>query len=356
LPAYSYTAREVGWLRSLSGDEDLRRRLQQRFGISIDRAAFNERMAAAEARALDVESLERTGNWGAGDESGLPVIARLHDVRRAREAVLMRKGGQALARLAAEDLTQREAAHRLGVSQATVSRQMRASNQDVLAELDDPNVDEGATSPPRIWPTLCAACYMGDGNVRLSKAPRVQTPAVRLAATVAERWILAGRMWDASRGRAVQRWHTRQGDVLVPRALSRAQIGAAYDAVFVIDDEQRIERLAFAAAPTPTCRPRDPHIGQWKRATDAAAKGEPPPQMTVLPRVPLPVVEVEPERQTHLCEEHLPEELRPRVIHAHRKLRRAAASRSAEPNAAEDRHASEPVGPSRAPSACDSHL
>jgi hypothetical protein len=116
----------------------------------------------------------------------------------------------------------------------------------------------------------------------------------------------------------VQRWHTRHGDVLTPRPLARAPLGAAFDALFVVGKTQAVERLKFTRRQEEDLLPRDPHVGQWKRATEAAGNGEPPPQMSELPRVSLPVVDVEPERQTHVCEEHLLPGLRVRVIRERR--------------------------------------
>jgi hypothetical protein len=299
LPADSYTPGEVSWLLSMNGEE----------------AEDGDWISGEEqARARDVHSLRSTGQWGAGDESGLPVIARWHDVRRARDEVIERRAGRAVAQLSRGGFTQQQIAERAGVHQATVSRKLKVRRDDLLAELHDPDAEEDDQSPRRTWSTLCAACYMGEGNVRLSKAPKVQTPAVRLGATVAERWVLAGRMWDASRGRPVQRWHTRHGDQLLARPISRAALGAAYDAVFVLGDEQRVERLNFIRRSDADIPTGNPHIGQWKRATAAADRGEPPPQMVVLPRVALPIVDAEPERQTHCCEQHLAPELRSRIV------------------------------------------
>jgi hypothetical protein len=167
LPAYSYTPGEIAWLKSLNGE-------QTEDGDWID--------GDEQARAIDVQSLNATGHWGAGDESGLPVIARWHDVQRA-----------------ARNIEDRHADRML---------EMRVN---------------GAT-----------------------------------------------------------------------------------------------ERLKFTRRQEEDLLPRDPHVGQWKRATEAAGNGEPPPQMSELPRVSLPVVDVEPERQTHVCEEHLLPELRVRVIRERR--------------------------------------
>lgn len=354
MPAYSYTPGEIAWLLSLNGspDED-----------------DDEPTGEDQARALDVQSLRSTGNWGAGDESGLPVIARWHDVRRAQTQVVDRKADRLLAaRL--NGASEQQVADDTGLSQQTVNRKVRARLADIVAELDDPRVDhEPRLEYDRLPRPLCAACYMGAHNVRLSRAPKVRTPAVRLAATVAERWVCAGRIWDASRGRAVQRWHTRHGDVLEGRALKRRRIGAAYDAVFRVDhdpDSERVllTRLAFTRVPDQDLPAKNPHVGQWKRATEHADAGEYPPlveklpagtppdimrlrryerqrhvatavpfmgpprwglvahlldwEESALPRLPLPIADVEPERQTQLCEAHLPAELRPRIIRERR--------------------------------------
>jgi DNA-directed RNA polymerase specialized sigma24 family protein len=288
LPAYSYTPGEVAWLKSLNGE-------QTEDGDWID--------GDEQARAIDVQSLNATGHWGAGDESGLPVIARWHDVQRAARNIEDRPADRML-EMRVNGATEHQTAQELGMSQSTVHRRVRARLWQIVAELDDPwAVDEDAMPADRRWPPLCWTCH---------------APAVRLAPTVTERWILAGRIWDAHRGRAVQRWHTRHGDVLTPRPLARAPLGAAFDALFVVGKTQAVERLKFTRRQEEDLLPRDPHVGQWKRATEAAGNGEPPPQMSELPRVSLPVVDVEPERQTHVCEEHLLPELRVRVIRERR--------------------------------------
>jgi hypothetical protein len=259
------------------------------------------------ARAIDEATMRLTGTYG-----DLPVVVRWHDVQRARRQVVKRKAGP-LYRFARNGTPTKDVARLTGLSRETVRRRLRASTDEIMAELDDPRIDH----EPMQWdppPPLCTRCYTA-GHVHADDWPRTVSRAVRLGKTVRERWVYAGRLWDASRDRAVQRWHTRHGDHLTDPPLRRPRkLGAAYDAVIVAGHDATIERLAFKRNPEADLPTGDPHIGQWKRATQAAALGEPPPQMRELPRVALPVAEVEPEVQTRYCEEHLPAELRVRII------------------------------------------
>ena len=143
----AYTAGEVVWLLGLSREEV---ELEDQPGSTL-------------------------GQPDGGGEHGhrIPTLARWAEVRRARDAVIRRRRaaeavarGMAVLELVARGYTQQEAAAIAGVSQPTVSRRVRASLRDILAELGGELGLEDATSHIE----LCLSCGL---------RPRVRVPAVK---------------------------------------------------------------------------------------------------------------------------------------------------------------------------------
>lgn len=138
----SYSPAEVAYLLSLDHDEAL-----------LDSAGFVDSLAhlgddSHGAPASDVE------------HAGVPTIARWADVRRARARVLARKEADAARRssqvlvLRVHEATEAEVARLLGVSQPTVNRHLRATLDEILAELGGEM--EGADVVSR--PSACLKC------------------------------------------------------------------------------------------------------------------------------------------------------------------------------------------------------
>lgn len=116
-------------------------------------SAYDAREADASAASLGVDDA--------------PLIARWHDVRRVRGQVIDGKAEDArVLALAEVEVDQREIAAATGLSQATVSRRIRATVDEILSGLGGELVEEKMTSS-------VSAC------LRCGDRPRTRIPAVR---------------------------------------------------------------------------------------------------------------------------------------------------------------------------------
>lgn len=128
-----YSRAEVVWLLSIDDPDDVR--------------------ALDEGLVDSLAPLTAGSGASSADGAGVPVIARWHDVRRARERVCAAKLDREIVERRVAGEGEREVAAEVGVSQPTVHRRFRATIDEILEELGG-EAEAAAVS----LPSVCLSC------------------------------------------------------------------------------------------------------------------------------------------------------------------------------------------------------